>query len=315
MKAYSLDLGSRVVAFVEAGNSRHAAAAHFDVCVSFVVKLVAAFRSTGSYAPKPEGGWRYSKLDPHRAFLERRVAEKTDITMTELAGELAGMACGLIRPRCRAGIGEMTIVIKKSLLASEQDRPDVAAARREWVTNRQPRMRLEAHRLVFVDETGTTTKMVRTRGRCAKSQRLKGQAPFGHWKTQTFIAGLRRGALTAPFVVDQPMNRRIFDTWVRTQLVPTLSKGDVVILDNLAAHKSAAAERAVRERGAWLLFLPPYSPDLNPIEMAFSKLKAHLRARAARTVDELWQAIGDICGLFKPEECRNFFNAAGYGLK
>ena len=111
------------------------------------------------------------------------------------------------------------------------------------------------------------------------------------------------------------MNRRIFDTWVRTQLVPTLSKGDVVILDNLAAHKSAAAERAVRERGAWLLFLPPYSPDLNPIEMAFSKLKAHLRARAARTVDELWQAIGDISSLFKPEECRNFFNAAGYGLK
>jgi transposase len=175
-------------------------------------------------------------------------------------------------------------------------------------------MRLEAHRLVFVDETGTTTKMVRTRGRCAKSQRLKGQAPFGHWKTQTFIAGLRRGALTAPFVVDQPMNRRIFDVWVRTQLVPTLSKGDVVILDNLAAHKSAAAEQAIRERGAWLLFLPAYSPDLNPIEMAFSKLKAHLRARAARTIDDLWQAIGDICNLFQPEECRNFFNAAGYGL-
>jgi transposase len=175
-------------------------------------------------------------------------------------------------------------------------------------------MRLEAHRLVFVDETGTSTKMVRLRGRCAKGQRLKGQAPFGHWKTQTFIAGLRRGALTAPFVVDQPMNRQIFDIWVRTQLAPTLSKGDVVILDNLPAHKSAAAEQAIRERGAWLLFLPSYSPDLNPIEMAFSKLKAHLRARAARTIDDLWQAIGDICDLFQPEECRNFFNATGYGL-
>ena len=315
MKAYSLDLRRRVVSFVEAGNSRHAAAAHFDVSVSFVVKLVSAFRSTGSYAPKPEGGWRYSKLDPHRAFLERRVAEKTDITMTELAGELAGMGLRIDQASLSRWYRRNDYRYKKSLLASEQDRPDVAAARREWVTKRQPRMRLEAHRLVFVDETGTTTKMVRTRGRCAKSQRLKGQAPFGHWKTQTFIAGLRRGALTAPFVVDQPMNRRIFDTWVRTQLVPTLSKGDVVILDNLAAHKSAAAEQAVRERGAWLLFLPPYSPDLNPIEMAFSKLKAHLRARAARTVDELWQAIGDICSLFKPEECRNFFNAAGYGLK
>lgn len=175
-------------------------------------------------------------------------------------------------------------------------------------------MRREAHRLVFVDETGTTTKMVRIRGRCAKGQRLKGQAPFGHWKTQTFIAGLRRNGLTAPFVVDQPMNRRIFETWVQTQLAPTLSKGDVVILDNLAAHKSPAAEQAVRERGAWLLFLPAYSPDLNPIEMAFSKLKAHLRARAARTIDDLWQAIGDICDLFHPDECLNYFNAAGYGL-
>jgi len=175
-------------------------------------------------------------------------------------------------------------------------------------------MRHEAHRLVFVDETGTTTKMVRTRGRCAKSQRLKGLAPFGHWKTQTFIAGLRRNGLAAPFVVDQPMNRQIFDTWVLTQLAPTLSKGDVVILDNLAAHKSPAAEQAIRDRGAWLLFLPAYSPDLNPIEMAFSKLKAHLRARAARTIDDLWQAIGDICNLFQPDECRNYFNAAGYGV-
>ncbi len=107
---------------------------------------------------------------------------------------------------------------KKTLLASEQDRPDVAAARCEWIAKRQPRMRREAHRLVFVDETGTSTKMVRTRGRCAKSQRLKGHAPFGHWKTQTFIAGLRRNRLTAPFVVDQPMNRLIFETWVQTQL-------------------------------------------------------------------------------------------------
>jgi transposase len=208
----------------------------------------------------------------------------------------------------------MAIVIKKTLLASEQDRPDVAAARREWIAKRLPRMRREAHRLVFVDETGTTTKMVRTRGRCAKSQRLKGQAPSGHWKTQTFIAGLRRNRLTAPFVVDQPMNRLIFESWVQTQFAPTLSRGDVVILGNLAAHKSPAAEQAIRARGAWLLFLPAYSPDLNPIEMAFSKLKAHLRARAARTIDDLWQAIGDICNLFQPDECRNYFNAAGYGL-
>jgi transposase len=138
-------------------------------------------------------------------------------------------------------------------------------------------MRLEPRRLVFVDETGTTTKMTRLRGRCPKGQRLLSKVPFGHWKTQTFVAGLRCGALTAPSVIDAPMDRRIFETYVETQLAPTLQPGDVVILDNLPAHKSAAAEAAIRAKGAWLLFLPPYSPDLNPIEMAFAKLKALLR--------------------------------------
>ena len=176
-------------------------------------------------------------------------------------------------------------------------------------------MRLEPHRLVFLDETGTTTKMTRLRGRCPKGQRLLSKVPFGHWKTQTFIAGLRCGALTAPFVIDAPMDRRIFETYVETQLVPTLEKGDIVIMDNLPAHKSPAAEQAIRERGAWLLFLPPYSPDLNPIEMAFAKLKTHLRALAMRTIDQLWKAIGQICDLFTPEECTNYFEAAGYGFK
>ena len=175
-------------------------------------------------------------------------------------------------------------------------------------------MRLEPERLVFIDETGTTTKMTRLRGRCLKGQRLRSKAPFGHWKTQTFVAGLRCHGLTAPFVVDQPMNRRIFETYVETQLAPTLQRGDVVIMDNLSSHKGSKVEDAIRARGAGILFLPPYSPDLNPIEMAFAKLKAHLRARAIRTIDGLWQAIGDICQLFTPEECRNYFNAAGYGL-
>jgi transposase len=175
-------------------------------------------------------------------------------------------------------------------------------------------MRSQQHRLVFVDETGTTTKMTRLRGRCPKGERLHAKAPFGHWKTQTFIAALRSTGLTAPFVVDAPMNRAIFETYVETQLAPTLRKGDVVILDNLAAHKSPAAEKAIRNRGAWLLFLPPYSPDLNPIEMAFAKLKALLRAKAVRTIDQLWQAIGHICQLFDLQECQNYFAAAGYGF-
>ena len=124
---------------------------------------------------------------------------------------------------------------------------------------------------------------------------MKAEAPFGHWATQTFIAGLRCDGLTAPWVIDQPMNRQIFDTYVETQLAPTLQPGDVVILDNLPSHKSAKAEAILKQRGAWFLFLPPYSPDLNPIEMAFAKLKAHLRRIGARTIDALWRAIGDIC--------------------
>jgi transposase len=175
-------------------------------------------------------------------------------------------------------------------------------------------MRLEPHRLVFLDETGTTTKMTRLRGRCLKGQRLLSKAPFGHWKTQTFIAGLRCDALTAPFVIDAPMNRRIFETYVETQLAPTLQPGDIVIMDNLSAHKSPAAEKAILAKGAWILFLPPYSPDLNPIEMAFAKLKAVLRARAVRTIDALWKTIGEICDLFTPKECQNYFAAAGYGF-
>jgi len=173
-------------------------------------------------------------------------------------------------------------------------------------------MRQEPHRLVFIDETATTTKMTRHRGRARKGERLRARAPFGHWGTQTFIAALRHDGLTAPWIIDAPMNRKIFETYVETQLAPTLSPGDVVILDNLSSHKSEVAKAILRERGAWFVFLPPYSPDLNPIEMAFAKLKAHLRRIKARTIDDLWRAVGNICDLYTPEECWNFLKHAGY---
>jgi transposase len=197
-------------------------------------------------------------------------------------------------------------------MAAECARASVKRARQEWTSLRQPRMRQEPHRLVFIDETGTTTKMTRLRGRSKRGERLRAAAPFGHWGTQTFIAALRSDGLTAPWVLNGPMNREAFDIYVETQLAPTLYQGDVVILDNLAAHKSERAVKALKARGAWFLFLPPYSPDLNPIEMAFSKLKAHLRKAGARTIDALWRAVGDICDLFSPEECWNYLNAAGY---
>jgi len=173
-------------------------------------------------------------------------------------------------------------------------------------------MRLEPHRLVFIDETSVTTKMTRLRGRSPRGDRLEADAPFGHWHTQTFIAGLRVGELTAPWVLDGPMNRAAFDTYIETQLAPTLQPGDVVIADNLSSHKSAKAQEILKAQGNWLMFLPPYSPDLNPIEMAFAKLKAHLRHLKARTFDTLMSSVGKICDLFEETECSNYFKAAGY---
>lgn len=178
--------------------------------------------------------------------------------------------------------------------------------------HRQPWMKKRPERLVFIDETGTTTKMTRIRGRARRGQRLKMKAPFGHWGTQTFIAALRHDGLTAPWVIDRPMNRQIFEAYVETQLAPTLKPGDMVILDNLSSHKSQKAAAILKERGAWFLYLPPYSPDLNPIEMAFAKLKAHLRKANARTIETLWQALGSICELYSPDECWNYLKHAGY---
>lgn len=173
-------------------------------------------------------------------------------------------------------------------------------------------MQRQPHRLVFLDETSVNTKTARLHGRAPCGQRLKAQAPFGKWGAQTFIAGLRCDRLTAPLIIDQPMNRAAFDSYIETQLAPTLSRGDIVILDNLAVHKSAKAAKCLRQIGAWFLFLPAYSPDLNPIEMAFAKLKAHLRKAQARTFNALVEAIGDNCDLFDPQECWNYLKAASY---
>jgi transposase len=194
-------------------------------------------------------------------------------------------------------------------------------ARAEWKQGRQPKMREHRGRLIFLDETSTNTKMTKATGRCLKRERLFAKAPFGHWGTQTLIEGLKCNGLVAPWVINAPMNRVIFDTYVETQLAPVLKPGDVVILDNLAAHKSERAENIIKAKGARLLFLPPYSPDLNPIdpsrasdEVAFYKLKSWLRKTEARTIDELWKAIGSICSLFSQDECSNYFTAAGYGF-
>lgn len=154
--------------------------------------------------------------------------------------------------------------------------------------------------------------MARRHGRALRGQRLRASVPHGHWKTTTFIGGLRLTGMTAPMVLDGPMTGAWFLAYVEQVLVPTLSPGDIVVLDNLAAHKNASARAAVEAAGATLVFLPPYSPDLNPIENAFAKLKAMLRKAAARTLEQLWSAIAHIIDAFTPRECANYFAAAGY---
>ena len=186
----------------------------------------------------------------------------------------------------------------------------MAVARAAWKAE-QPL--LDPARLVFIDETGTSTNMVRRYGRCPVGERLVDKAPWGHWKTTTFVGGLRASGMTAPLVLDGPMNAEAFLAYVEQILVPSLKPGDIVIMDNLSSHKSPAVEAAIRAAGATLRYLPPYSPDLNPIEQAFSKLKAHLRKAAARTVETLWATIASLLPTFTPTECSNFFANSGYG--
>lgn len=173
-------------------------------------------------------------------------------------------------------------------------------------------MDLDPDRLVFIDETWASTNMARTRGRAPRGERLRAAIPHGHWKTTTFVAGLRNSGMVAPMVLDGPINGLAFQAYVDQVLVPDLRPGDIVIMDNLGSHKRPGIRAAIEAAGASLLYLPPYSPDFNPIENAFAKLKAMLRKAAARTIDGLWSAIGNIIDTFNPTECTNYFAAAGY---
>ena len=212
-------------------------------------------------------------------------------------------------PRCGGSTNDIASALKKTLYAAEQKRADVVRARRRWMREQGL---FDPAKLVFIDETCTNTKMVRLCGRSPRGERLIGYAPHGHWKTITFVAGLRLRGMTAPFVLDGAMNGPMFLAYVKRCLVPTLKRGDIVAMDNLPVHKVAGVEEAIEAAGAMLLYLPPYSPDLNPIELAFSKLKAHLRKAAEHTISGLLRRIGRVVKAFSPQECRNFLRHAGY---
>ena len=203
-----------------------------------------------------------------------------------------------------------TSASKKSVVAGECDRPDIARRRTQWIKYQN---RVDPERLVFIDETWTRTDMAPLRGWAPRGQRLSTKVPHGRWKTMTFLAALRHNRIEAPWFLEGPIDGESFRLYVEKVLVPTLLPGDIVIMDNLGSHKAKAVRQLIRSAGARLFYLPKYSPDLNPIEQFFAKLKHFLRKAAARTVEAVCLAIGDVLRRFTPEECENYLANSGYG--
>lgn len=251
-----------------------------------------------------------SRLDDHEAFIIGMIEASKDITLNEMVLSERGPICPYRpqHPRRLAAQARLHIQ-KKTAHALEQERPDLLKRRQDWF---DAQLDLDPARLVFIDETGLSTKMSRLRGRSPRGERCRSGVPHGHWKTTTFTGALRLSGMTALMVLDGAMNGVAFRAYVEQVLVPTLTPGDIVVMDNLPAHKADGIRQAIETAGCTLLYLPPDSPDFNPIENAFSTLKALLRARAERSVDALWNTVGDIVKLFEPQECANYFAAAGY---
>ncbi|MGH8346771.1 MAG: IS630 family transposase [Pseudomonas sp.] len=309
---YEASLRDRVIAAVEGGASARKAGARFDIGVATAIRWVRRWRQTGSPMDPPRR-CKGSPLAPYTDWLVALRRQEPDLRLVDIAERLRaehgisvhkGTLSRLFRRRA-------ITFKKKTVFASEQDRGDVALARWLW---RRGQGSLDPERLVFIDETGAATDMAPRYGWACRGQRLIGKAPHGHWQTTTFVAGLRHDRIVAPMVIPQPMNGAIFKAYVEQFLVRELAPGDIVVMDNLASHKSDAVRKAIEKTGAELLFLPPYSPDLNPIEQVFAKLKHLLHKAAKRTVEALWDEIGNLLECFPPDECANYIRHSGYRI-
>ncbi|MGH9422488.1 MAG: IS630 family transposase [Thermoanaerobaculia bacterium] len=305
---YSQDLRERVL---EATGSIREVAKRFGVSPSYVSKVGARQRLTGQRTTKPRGGQRRAILAGREEVLRARVEEVPDATLAELRGWLLDVhGIKICVGALWNALRRMELSFKKKrAYAAEQERPDVRQEREAWLAA-QPA--LDATKLVFLDETWLSTNMARRSGRCPKGQRLKAAIPYGHWKTTTFLAGLCHDGWIAPLVLDGPIDAESFRAYVEQFLAPALHPGQIVIMDNLASHKVAGIREAIEAVGAYVLYLPRYSPDLNPIEQLFAKLKALIRKAAARTLENLWAALADALRRCAPDECRNYLAHAGY---
>ncbi|HWP25390.1 MAG TPA: IS630 family transposase [Xanthobacteraceae bacterium] len=305
----SNDLRERVVAAVRGGESCRAVAARFGVAVSSVVKWSQRYRATGSVAPGKMGGHRKPILEPHRAFIMERIGQTPHLTLHGLKHELAARGVKVSHNTVWMFLRREGLRFKKTLLALERARADVARRRQRW---RSFQKRLDPQRLVFIDETWIKTNMAPLRGWGPKGERLRAFVPQGHWRTLTFLGALRCDRLTAPCVFDGPINGESFRAYVKQQLLPALKPGDIVVMDNLGSHRSAAIRRMIKAVGARLWYLPPYSPDLNPIEQTFAKIKHWMRTAQRRTIEDTWRQIGTLVTTIQPRECSNYFANAGY---
>jgi transposase len=308
-KSYSSDLRERLTAAVTSGMSRCEAAEVFSVAISTAVKWMQRLRDTGTWAEKPRGG-STSPLEQHTEQILAVVGERPDATLKEILAALAKQRIHTSRSALDRFLARHKITRKKkSLRAAEQKRKDVARARRKWIREQGL---LDPAKLVFIDETSVNTNMVRLYGRCPCGVRLVDHVPFGHWETMTFVSALRHDGMVAPMLIEGPMNGELFLAYVEQCLAPTLKPNDIVVADNLASHKVAGVEEAIEAAGATLRLLPQYSPDLNPIEMPFSKFKAYLRKLAQRTVPGVCHATRSFLSSLTGQECANYLKHAGY---
>ncbi|RWM64716.1 MAG: IS630 family transposase [Mesorhizobium sp.] len=309
-KPYSMDLRERAMARLEAGETSYEVAATLKVAVSSVIKWAARKRRLGSVAPGKMGGHRpYRISGGHRAFVLSEVERDSHVTLHQLTAALAVRGLHVHPASVGRFLHREGKSFKKTILPAEQLRPKLARRRAQWI---RYQTRIDPTRLVFLDETWVKTNMAPLRGWGARGERLVAHAPYGHWKTMTFIAALRHDRVEAPWVLNGPINGEAFRLYVETQLIKTLKPGDIVVLDNLGSHKGAAVRDIVRAAGARLFFLPPYSPDLNPIEQLFAKLKHFMRRAARRSAEAVHNAIAATLNAVTPLECRNYIENAGY---
>mgnify|MGYP001365022720 CR=1 FL=1 len=304
MAAYSMVLRKRVLADCDAGMKTKPVAEKYGVSRTWVRGLKQKRRETGDIAPGVPTG-RPRKID--RDQLAALVKEDADATLAELRERL-GVKCSLTAIWMVLDTLRITFK-KKTLRAAEQERPDVAEKRAAF---RVEQLGLDPRRLVFIDETWATTNMTRLRGRSPRGERVIDAVPHGHWKTTTLIAALDLTGIRCSMVLDGAVNRLAYDAFVEQVLVPTLRPNDLVVMDNLSSHKGTRVAELIRAAGAELVYLPPYSPDLNPIEPAFSKIKQALRSLASRTMYELWGAVQSVLDRITPSDASGFYRHCGY---